>query len=277
MLCSYVGMGFAPMNIDDAETLGELLADKRESFRGTPEYFEQYAVANAVGFSQTYVSQIEKGVAEGRIKKWPSVRQRALLNAYRFTEDEIMRVAERFDLDPSLKRPQTQFPFNTLPELRGVGNMVELEILQAQGGTEEDPEDAGGRRTIQLFEVFLDGHNPKDCKVVELFGESMVCEDVRLSFEPGARFIINTAEEPQEDDLLVADLFKYGEWHRIFKIFGRQGRLTLESLNKKHPPIVLEPGDKLMKVGIYINRLPEDRHEMRRLNRERMRRQKETV
>ncbi len=233
-------------------------------------------IGEPFGMDQTTVSLYERETH--RIKARGAEFAVQFISRYGFALDEARGLAKPL-FDDLIEDLKSVLPPNDLPELPGVGKLVEIPILQAQGGTQEDHNAAGrgvrGGRTLQLAEVYLDGHKPENCRVVEVFGYSMACEDLRLSFQPGHRFIIDIVEEPQEGDILVADLFKYGEWHRIFKIFGREGRIVLRSYNDRYEPIVLEEGDELIKVGVYINRITEDRAEMRRLNRARMKKARE--
>ena len=41
--------------------LGPLLGGRREAYRGTPEAFSGQNVADALGFSQAYISKLEGG------------------------------------------------------------------------------------------------------------------------------------------------------------------------------------------------------------------------
>ncbi len=251
--------------------LRTILSDQREDLG-----FTQADVGKEVGLKRGMVSIIERNEEEIR-QRGPAFALQ-FFKAYRFSDAKARDMTRKL-FDDVLQELIQDKPPNNLPALPGVGRLVEIPILQAQGGTREEHDvnsrGARGKRTLQLAEVYLDGHKPDNCRVVEVFGYSMACNDLRVSFQPGHRFIIDVVEEPQEGDILVADLYKYGEWHRIFKVFGREGRLMLRSYNDKYEPILLEEGDELVKVGVYINRITEDRAEMRRLNRERLKQERE--
>lgn len=179
-------------------------------------------------------------------------------------------------IDPTMGRmlgnlPRVHLPKNTLPPPEPLGNLVRLPVLAAQGGTLEDQNDRGREGRYEVIpEIALDGHRAEDCAVIEVYGSSMACEDVLLSLPEGTRFVIDTLEEPQDDDIIVCDLFYEDEWFRVLKIYGRRGHIVLHSYNEEYPPIILRDGMELHKVGVYVNRIGPDRATVRRINRQRL-------
>lgn len=81
------------------EKLGLLLGARREALRGGPEEFSGQAVADALGFSQAYISNFEHGKLERTVRRWKSDRVWALLKAYRLGDDEARALAEQYGLE----------------------------------------------------------------------------------------------------------------------------------------------------------------------------------
>lgn len=267
-----MAMVWSTVDIAKFKSLGKLLQAKRDALDGTPDQIEQADVALAIGFSQPYVSKIERGLADNRIPMWPSKKQAALVKVYKFTSQEIDQIAEKFGLDlPTTFEAHVNVPSPPETPSSPAGNLVRLPLIAAQGGTLESHQGRGaeGRHEV-VFEAALDGHRPEDCVVVEVFGSSMACEDVMLSLHEGSKFIIDTAQEPTEFDTVVCDLFYEGEWFTVLKIYGRTGHVVLHSYNEDYAPIVLKDGMELHKVGVYVQSLGSDQATVRRLNRQRL-------
>ena len=79
--------------------LGPLLGGRREALKGTPEAFSGQNVADALGFSQAYISKLEGGELEKTVRRWRSERVWALLKAYRLSDDEARALAETYGLE----------------------------------------------------------------------------------------------------------------------------------------------------------------------------------
>lgn len=218
--------------------------------------------------TQGTMSDLERG----KVKPTQMTYERfvAYLHALEWTPQEFAQAT-------ALNYPHDYEASHIIPNLleppRGLGNFVSVEVLQAQGGIKESHDDSRGRtgaKFVDIPESLLNGNNPADCLLVEIFGDSMSCEDVRLSIGEGSQVIVNRAETPQSGDIIVADLYHEDEWKRVLKIVDREGHIVLRSYNDKHTPIVLAEGMELVKIGVYVNHTGPGRQAMRRINRERL-------
>ena len=110
------------------KSLGKFLAERREDFRGTPKEFAGQDVANALGFSQAYISKLEHGGLDRTVHKWKADRVWTLLKAYKFTDEEALEIAKRFDLDIPPRQPHlasfqtdTQVPLGQAVQVYAAG------------------------------------------------------------------------------------------------------------------------------------------------------------
>ena len=217
--------------------------------------------------SQRTVSDVEK--AYTGMTNLSAARVFSYLEALEWTPEQFV---EATGLHLPGRSEKSHSASNSLEPPRGLGNFVRVEVLQAQGGITESHDDRGrtGQKFLDIPEVLLNGNKPSDCALVEIFSDSMACDDVRLSISEGSQVIINKVEMPQSGDIIVADLLHEGEWKRVLKIVDRTGHIVLRSYNEKHTPIVLSEGMELVKIGVYVNHTGPGRQAMRRLNRARM-------
>lgn len=81
-------------------SLGRFLKERREDLKGSPKQVSQNDVADALGMAQAYISKLERGSLDSTIQeRWQSSQRLTLLEAYRFTEGEVIEIAERFNLE----------------------------------------------------------------------------------------------------------------------------------------------------------------------------------
>lgn len=276
------GLWRGPPLIDNRTPLSRALKEKRED-----SGIKQGQIGEPLGIDQTTVSLYERNPKRLRTRGADFTIR--FIRGYGFTEEEARSMAQELFRDlleglavagtiqiptPGLQAEgYVGVPPNTLPEPRSLGKFVHIELLQAQGGISEFHDDnrgSRGRRMVEIPEYLLNGNRVEDCKLVEIFGDSMACEDVRLSIPEGSSVIINTVEEPQTGDILVADLLFEDEWRRVLKIVDRKGHIILHSYNDEHPPIPLREGMELQKIGVYINHIGPGRQAMRQINKARM-------
>ena len=119
--------------IGKSDTLGALLKRRREDLEDTSREIQQLDIAVSLGLSQAYISRLENGGLEATVRKWRGERIYQLLQAYRFSPEEIQVIAERYGL--ALQLPNAllplevdvvSFPVYTARSL-GVGRFVPVE------------------------------------------------------------------------------------------------------------------------------------------------------
>lgn len=85
---------------DHMISLGRFLKERREDLKGSPKQISQNDVADALGMAQAYISKLERGSLDSTIQeRWQSSQRLTLLEAYRFTDSEVIEIAERFNLE----------------------------------------------------------------------------------------------------------------------------------------------------------------------------------
>ena len=191
------------------QKLGLLLGSRREALKGTPEEFSGQAVADALGFSQAYISNFEHGKLEKTIRRWNSGRVWALLKAYRLGDDEARAVAEQYGLEIPHKHlqsavlPDPLLRFSVHPEYE----YFPLYHGAAAGAGPEDLLDPADLEAVAIPKSHLRGRAKDDVRVALINGDCMISKGVRglpKSIAPGDQVAYDTSSlMPQHNDVVV--------------------------------------------------------------------------
>ncbi len=231
--------------------LGLLLGGRREALRGTPEEFSGQAVADALGFSQAYISHFESGKLEKTIRRWKSDRVWALLKAYRLGDDEARALAEAHGLEIPHKHlqsavlPDPLLRFSVHPEYE----YFPVYHGAAAGAAEPDELDPSELEVVAIPKAHLRGRLKENVRVALINGDCMISKGVRglpKSIAQGDQVAYDTASLlPQHNDVVVC--FDHQEDKLIVKLFKEQESesdfIVLYPANPNHPPVVRPKDD----------------------------------
>lgn len=228
-------------DIDRATSLGSLLADKRDDYKGTPQQFTGADVALELSVSSAYISKIERGLVDKVIPEWNSRRQLALLKAYKFTDEEITRIAMRFNLDlPNVTNVTSGLEAGQVARL----NDVKLVTLRVVGDTT-----AGD--TLTVLNDTLQGVSKDSCIVVPTSGGVLACEKVRAEYNKVSYLIFTMALKPQENDMVLYQFKDTGAWV-ICLYMESPPKFPVLAYDGSAVEIVQQPDARLEFRGVHI-------------------------
>lgn len=251
--------------IEEATTLGEILRHQIEAYRGTATPISQADIAAEVGIHQGTLSRIQNDRADTVYRLRPD-QVLTLLRGYRLSDQEVMRVAERFNLQLPLQFTiYMQKQENDLLQRELSRRLVDVRhfgIVNAGMSNVEHGEETGMRA---ILADYLDGSDPDNCFLLEVSGDSMTCEDVRKSIPPGSTLIVDPTLRPENGDVVVCELEIQGDRTGVVKIYRPIGRgVVLDSFNAEHPPVLLTEDMEVVMRGVVINWIPPGRRSLRK-------------
>ena len=231
--------------------LGSLLGSRREALRGTPGEFSGQAVADALGFSQAYISNFESGKLEKTVRRWKSDRVWALLKAYRLDDDEARTLAEEHGLEIPHKHlqsavlPDPLLRFSVHPEYE----YFPVYDGAAAGSAEPGEPDPSDLEVAAIPKTHLKGRSKENVRVALINGDCMISKGVRglpKSIAHGDQVAYDTSSLlPQHNDIVVC--FDHQEDKLIVKLFKEQEPesdfIVLYPANAAHPPVVRPKDD----------------------------------
>lgn len=174
----------------DGDTLGEVLRERRKDLKGQAGYLSQGRMAQLLkekhgpkqGPSQASISNIENDLID-LSGLYPEVR-RDFLKLYGFTDSELERLDERFNLKlPSDVRNFT--PPLSVTEAAAEYGLVEIRVLgDSNKGT--DP----------VLKHMVRGRDAAACFVIYARGGVLACERIRRQYGDSAMFVFAEGEKP---------------------------------------------------------------------------------
>ncbi len=232
------------------QKLGSLLAARREALRGGPEEFSGQAVADALGFSQAYISNFEHGKLERTVRRWNSGRVWGLLKAYRLGDDEARTLAETYGLEIPHKHlqsavlPDPLLRFSVHPEYE----YFPLYHGAAAGAGDPEATPDSADEVVAIPKNHLRGRTKDDVRVALINGDCMISKGVRglpKSIAHGDQVAYDSSLLPQHNDVVVC--FDHQEDKLIVKLFKEQEPdsdfIVLYPTNPNHPPVVRPKDD----------------------------------
>lgn len=229
------------------EKLGVMLGARRAALKGTPEEFSGQAVADVLGFSQAYVSKLENGKLERALYRWRSERVWALLKAYRLSDGEARKTAERFSLEIPHKHVQTALLPDPLLRFSVHPEYDYFPLYHGAAAGASVPEQADD--VVAIPKSYLRGRERENVRVALINGDCMISKGVRgspKSIAHGDQIAYDTANLlPQHNDIVVC--FDHQEDKLIVKLFREQEPdsdfIVLYPANPNHPPVVRPKDD----------------------------------
>lgn len=105
----------------------------------------------------------------------------------------------------------------------------------------------------------IENYDDQDLMVLTVSGDSMVCEDARLTIPEGSTAIFHTSLAPQPGDVVAAWLAEQGVG--VLKVYRPdvQQHVILESYNKRHLPIILTEDNPGEIQGVYVGHIASGR------------------
>ena len=233
------------------QKLGLILGGRREALKGGPEEFSGQAVADALGFSQAYISNFEHGKLERTVRRWKSDRVWALLKAYRLGDDEARALAEQYGLEiphrhlQSAVLPDPLLRFSVHPEYE----YFPLYHGAAAGAGDSEATLDPADEVVAIPKSHLRGRAKEDVRVALINGDCMISKGVRglpKSIAHGDQVAYDTSSLlPQHNDVVVC--FDHREDKLIVKLFKEQESdsdfIVLYPTNPNHPPVVRPKDD----------------------------------
>lgn len=219
------------LDIENANTLGELLREKVEAFKGSPRRVLQTEVALDMGIDQGHLSKIVNDRlprAAGRLQPEQVV---TMLRGFRFSESEIREAALKF----SLRLPREYIVKNSTPDpLRALGSLqsVTIQGVGPQGDLEE----------VEMPKFIVGDHNPEDVTVVRAAGDILACEEAKDRLIQGWSLLFDISLKPREGDTVLYKIQGHNVW--IFRVWrdGMTDEVAVSNFNGKSP-LIMRPGD----------------------------------
>ncbi len=199
--------------------------------------------------SQGYLTSLHQGVADRAVPKWDGERGHAFLLAHMFTTAEIREIAEQFKLTNVLK--YLGYGGSGVPvRVREGGPEVRFLGAVSAGRFGEAFSDDEGKY-VDIPSHILRHHETADIFAVDITGDSMVSEDARGAMPEGARAYFHHRLRPSPGQIVCCRL--ENEDLSVIKVFKRNGEfVSLESLNRKHRPIVIDEDNPARVEGVLI-------------------------
>ena len=227
--------------------LGPLLGGRREALRGTPEAFSGKNVADALGFSQAYISKLEGGALEKTVRRWRSERVWALLKAYRLSDDEARALAAVYGLEIPHKHLQSALLPDPLLRFSVHPEYEYFPLLHGASAGASVPEQVDD--VVAIPKTYLRGRARENVRVALVNGDCMISQGVRgspKSIAHGDQIAYDVSSLlPQHNDILVC--FDHLEDKLIVKLFTEQEPegdfIVLYPANPNHPPVVRPKDD----------------------------------
>lgn len=227
--------------------LGRILGERREHLRGSPQFFEQDAVGDALGFDQSYISRLEKGRLEKAMMKWKPERVWAMLKAYNLSDNEAQRLAEEYGLSV----PTKGAPSFGIPGVAQAALAPFLGTISAgwKGLSAVD----NGTETRAIPTWIVDRFGEDDIFALDVTGDSMTCQDVKVEIPAGSECFFHSELNPENGDIVAVWLDDHDMG--VLKVYRPQdGYTVLESYNKQHPPIVVNQDNPGRVCGVYLGK-----------------------
>jgi SOS-response transcriptional repressor LexA len=238
------------VNSNETMTLAQFLRARYVEALETADRFTLQEVATAAGYSQAYITQLHAGSADTAVPKWPGEKAVAFLRAHRFTTTEIRAAAERFDLG------------NILMYLDYVRVSVPLRVKEGSAKVRFLGSVSAGRfgtafvddegEYVDVPAHVLRHHDVADIFALDVTGDSMVTDDARGAIPPGARAYFHARLRPSPGQVVCCRLTASDDLSVIKVYRPGQEFTTLESINRKHRPIVVDADNPAKLEGVLI-------------------------
>jgi hypothetical protein len=184
----------------ESKTINEVLKIRRKDQRDAPG-FPTIAEMGTIlkekfeddGRTGSWINLVEHGHAN--IMKLKAEVRLELLKLYRFTDDEIAQLDERFGLKlPDVKNSTLVQPFSEL-------GLISVRVL----------DDSNVEDTELVFESMIKGRDPEDCFAVRAREGVLRCEKVYTRYGEGALFVFVKNEKPKQGQTAVYQLKDTGD------------------------------------------------------------------
>lgn len=231
------------------DELSKLLRAKYEDARDTPESFTLQEVATAAGFSQAYITQLHAGSANRAVAKWQGPQAFSFLRAHRFTTDEVRMIADRHDLQNVLMYLEHMNSSQPMRVKEGGRRVRFLGSVSAGRFGDAFVDDEGSY--VDIPTTVLRHYDAADVFALDIVGDSMLSDDARGRIPPGSRAFFHALLRPSVGQIVCARLER--DDTSVIKVYRPSETFsTLESLNRKHRPIVVDKDNPAVIEGVLI-------------------------
>jgi hypothetical protein len=233
------------------DKLGDFLREWREGYKGTIRYKSLKEIAATAGVDPSQLSKLE-GNYLNSFWKWNPKEQYKVLHSYDLPKEVIIEVSEHFKLEASIYVAKPA----PIPQTITKGELVSIRDLGAiQAGLKGLSFPNDDYEYANVHKDDLNGYNPENCFRVTVTGDSMVCDDVSQRIIPGSKAIFHTITprmQPKDGSIVAVWLSK--EDLGVIKVFRKASKYaTLNSLNKRHRPIVMDENNQGVIQGVLIS------------------------
>lgn len=231
-------------------SLAKLLRDRYLEVKDSDQDpYTLHDLAESIGISQAYVSTLHAGTADRAVPKWPGDRVYTFLMAHRFTTQELREIAERFELKQLLAYLEASGRPMGMRVARGALEVRFLGAVSAGRFGAAFADDEG--EYVDIPANILRHHDPSDIFALDVVGDSMISEETRGSMPQGSRAFFHHRLRPEPGQIVCARLER--DDMSVIKVFKYNGGfVTLESLNRKHRPIVIDTDNPAVVEGVLI-------------------------
>lgn len=241
------------MDISKFKTLGQLLREQYDQYRGSAQRVNQSDIALEMNIDQGQLSRIQNDKDRGFAQRLLAEQVETLLRGYNVPESDFFDIAMKFDL----RIPKRYFPLvGAASATSPVGRTVPvINAGTVTGGLRDDSEAKDTPEYIDTPVDFLGNADPEKCMWLEVVGDSMACADAKRAIPEGSKVLVDTTRAPSPGDVIVCELLRDGHTFNILKAYRPQRKyVTLESYNDMHPPIHFQEGDYALCKGVVIGK-----------------------
>jgi SOS-response transcriptional repressor LexA len=234
---------------DVTEPLSELLRKQYLDLKDTADRVTLNEVARRIGFSQSYVTGLMQGAADRAVAKWAGEKAFQLFAAFKFTTSEVREIAVAHSLDNVLTHLDLQRVGRAVGVRVGGDRVKFLGSVSAGRFGAAFADDNGD--TVTIPEQILRHHDVSDIFALEIDGDSMASDEARGRIPPGAIAYFHARLRPSPGQIVCCRL--EADDTSVIKVYQPSEKFaTLESLNRKHRPIVVDDSNPASIEGVLI-------------------------
>jgi plasmid maintenance system antidote protein VapI len=237
---------YVTMPIAEGATLGELLREQVEKYKGGPKAVNQTLVAEKMGISQSKLSLIVNDRSNGNPETLSGEQVDIMLAEFGFDTEERKEIGIKFGL---------RLPRHYLEPMMGAKATTKGPKARYYGDI-----GAGLRNAMYNIEVLEEVPIPgwiaarygeENIFVCTVIGDSMACDSVRDDIQPGTWCYFHAHIKPEIGDVVGVWLEKHELG--VLKIYRPQPDfVVLQSYNHQYRPIIVDNENPGVIQGVLV-------------------------
>jgi hypothetical protein len=232
-------------------TLSAALRDKYESLKGTPYRVTLQQIANSVGHTPGYITQLHSGTADIAVPKWHGEKIHALLRTYRFTVAEMRDFSARHQLVTLGAYLDYARAMSNEKRVREGGPQVR-HFGAASAGDFEAAATAPEHDLVDIPTNILRGHKSDDVFALDIDPHSLLCPTVIVRFPPGARLFFHTGMKPSVAGQVVCARLVVSGVSVVRSWDAERPFTTVTSHSGERRPVIVDDANPDSVVGVLI-------------------------